>query len=142
MHTFRRRVETDLAPTDVWAYLADFTTTNEWDPRANDTRRLSGEGGVGSRYETQVSFLGRTVAMTYEITVLEPSMRIEWVGWSPMVRAHDVIEVRTEGGRTVVDYTSSYEYRRAPRLLDRVLARPLDRLGDEAQDGLRRTLAA
>lgn len=142
MHTFRRTVVTDRTPQDVWTYLADFTTTNEWDPRANDTRRIDGDGGVGSRYETQVAFLGRTVPMTYEITHLEPHRRIEWAGASSLVQAHDVIEVRPRDGRTMIDYTSSYAYQRAPRLLDRLLARPLDRLGDEAREGLHRTLAA
>lgn len=110
MHTFRRSVVTDREPDLVWSYLADFTTTNDWDPRAHQTRRLGGDGGVGSRYETQVSFLGRTVPMTYEITRLDPHPRIEWVGSSPLVRAHDVIEIGERDGRTVVDYTSSYDY--------------------------------
>ena len=142
MHTFIRTVETDTAADLVWAYLADFTTINEWDPRASRTRRVEGDGGVGSSFETQVRFLGRTVPMRYEITRLEPYRRIEWRGSSSFVRAEDVIDVWSRDGRTVVDYTSSYEYQRAPRLMDRLMARPLDRLGDEARAGLDRTLAA
>src|SRR4051794_29185817 len=65
VRSYRRTVVTDAPPEQVWAYLADFTTTNEWDPRASHTRLVTGDGGVGSRYETDVSFLGRTTRMAY-----------------------------------------------------------------------------
>lgn len=141
MRSYRRTVVTGAEPASVWAYLADFTTTNQWDPRAGDTRRLSGDGGVGSSYRTRVRFLGRHTDMIYTVTRLEEPHRIEWVGANRAVRAHDVIEVRPEAGGSRVEYTSSYAYRRAPGLLDKLMSRPLSRLCDEAQEGLRRTLA-
>jgi Polyketide cyclase / dehydrase and lipid transport len=142
VRSYRRTVVTSADPRQVWQYLADFTTTNEWDPRANHTRRVSGDGGVGSTYETDVSFLGRTTRMTYTVTALEAHRRIEWVGENKAVRAHDVIEIRSAGGgAAVVDYTSSYAYKRAPAVLDRLMALPLNRLCDEAQQGLRTTLS-
>lgn len=142
MRTYRRTVTTDLAPDEVWAYLSDFTSIDEWDPRADDTRLVQGDGGVGSVYETHVHFLGRTTQMTYRVTRLEPDRTIEWIGDNGAVHAHDVIEVREEDGRTVVDYASSYDYKVAPALLDRLMSRPLDRLCDDAQQGLSSTLAA
>ena len=36
----------------VFDYLADFTHTNEWDPGTIETRRISGNGGVGTKYRT------------------------------------------------------------------------------------------
>ena len=34
----------------MFAYLSDFTTTNEWDPGTVSTERVSGDGGVGTTY--------------------------------------------------------------------------------------------
>ena len=92
MRTYRRTVVTDLEPREVWEYLADFAATDEWDPRARHGRLVEGDAGVGSRYETDVHFLGRTTRMAYTVTRLEAPQWIEWVGENRMVRAHDVIE--------------------------------------------------
>ena len=54
-----RTVETAAAPSVVFAYLADFTTTTEWDPGTVETMLVSGDGGVGTRYRNVSSFLGR-----------------------------------------------------------------------------------
>jgi len=32
----------------IWDYLADYTTTDEWDPPTQTTDRISGDGGVGT----------------------------------------------------------------------------------------------
>ncbi len=141
MRTYRRTVVAEASPDQVWAYLADFTTTNDWDPRAHRTRRLSGDGDVGTEYETHVRFLGRETRMLYKTTRLEPHRRIEWVGHNGTVRACDVIEVWPHPEGTVVDYTTSYAYRHLPWLMDRLMSRPIDRLCDEAQVGLARTLS-
>ncbi len=140
MRSYRREVVTHLSPREAWSYLADFTTTNEWDPRASHSTRVSGDGSVGTRYETSVHFLGRTTQMTYTVTELLPHDRIEWVGENSVVRAHDVIEVRPHPQGAVVDYTSSYDYRVAAPLMDRLMSRPLERLCDDAQAGLGRAL--
>lgn len=140
MRTYRRTVVTDLEPREVWEYLADFAATDEWDPRARHGRLVEGDGGVGSRYETDVHFLGRTTRMAYTVTRLEAPQWIEWVGENRMVRAHDVIEVRSCGPGSVVHYASSYEYRVLPALLGWLMSRPLAQLCDEARDGLQATL--
>ncbi|MEO7351089.1 MAG: SRPBCC family protein, partial [Marmoricola sp.] len=44
----QRSVETDASPAAVFAYLSDFTNTNEWDPGTVETTRVSGDGGVGT----------------------------------------------------------------------------------------------
>jgi uncharacterized protein YndB with AHSA1/START domain len=139
--TFDRRVSVEAPPARLFDYLADFTTTNEWDPRAEHTVRTTGTGGVGSRYDVDVRFLGRRTHLTYTITRLEPHERIEWVGGNRFVRAHDTIVLREEGsGTTAVDYRAGFAYPRLPRPLARLLRRPLARLCDDAQQGLQRTL--
>lgn len=143
MRTYRRTVATRLDPDEVFAYLADFGTTNEWDPRAGGTCLVAGEGAsVGATYETDVRFLGRTTRMRYAITELDASSRrLVWVGRNSLVEATDRVVARAVPGGTEVDYTSTYDHQRAPALLDRLMTLPLARLMDEARDGLQQTLA-
>ncbi|MCH1865211.1 SRPBCC family protein [Nocardioides sp. CFH 31398] len=148
MLTFRREVAVPHAAPGVFDYLADFTTVDEWDPRATGTHRLSGDGGQGSYHECDVESLGRSIPMGYTTTRVEQGAdggdRIEWVGSSRLVRAHDVIRLRrSEDGRgVVVDYTMRVTFERAPRTWDTVLRPAVRRLCDDAQDGMRHTLTA
>ena len=47
----QRTVETTAAPDVVFAYLSDFTTTNEWNPGTISTTRVSGDGREGTVYD-------------------------------------------------------------------------------------------
>ena len=52
---------------EVFAYLQDFTNTEEWDPGTVRTTRESGDGGVGTRYHNVPKFLGRETELTYVV---------------------------------------------------------------------------
>ena len=54
----------------VFDYLSDFTHTNEWDPGTVETRRTSGDGGVGTTYANTSEFMGRRSELTYETVEL------------------------------------------------------------------------
>lgn len=141
MLQYRRRVRSPLDPDTVHRFLADFTTVNAWDPRAGGAVRVAGEGGVGTRYRCRVSFLGRTVPMTYTVTELVPGARISWEGRHSLGTATDHIDVaRGDGGATVVDYLTEYRFDRYAGLLEPLLRRPIGRLVDEAAEGLARSL--
>ena len=140
MLTFVRHVTTAAPAETVHSYLADFTSVNDWDPRASSARRVSGSGAEGTVYECDVSFARRTVPMRYTVTRVVPGEVVEWIGDSSWVRAHDVIRVTPRDGRTHVEYTTQYRYRCASWLLDRVLGRAVSRLCDDARDGLQAAL--
>ncbi len=48
MIQMQRTVYTQAAPDAVFAYLADFTTTEQWDPGTVRTVRVAGDGGVSA----------------------------------------------------------------------------------------------
>jgi hypothetical protein len=64
---------TPLPPPDTFAYLSDFSTTEEWDPGVREATRL-GEGPIGAGTEFRVSaqFLGRTNVLTDRVVAFEP----------------------------------------------------------------------
>ena len=72
----QRSVECNAAPAAVFAYLSDFTNTNEWDPGTVKTVRVSGDGGVGTTYQNTSKFMGRETELTYEVVEHQPDRRV------------------------------------------------------------------
>lgn len=138
-----RTLTTAAAPQAVFDYLADFTTTVEWDPGTRSCERISGDGGEGSVYRNVSTFLGRTVEVAYVATVLEPPSRIHFSGSNAGFTGHDVFGIgATDGGGSTVRYQAQFSFRAgwiAPlvalylpllaRRTVRHLQRCLDRLG-------------
>jgi hypothetical protein len=140
--TINRLVTVNAPVQPVFDYLADFTTTNEWDPRASDARRCHGDGGPGTVYTCAVSFLGRRTTMTYCVTVLEAPRRIEWSGRSRSVWTHDSIRLaHLPNGTTTVDYTAQIAYPGLPASTEFLLRPSFERLCDDSRNGLQATLA-
>ena len=81
-HVLHREVTTRWAPEAVFDYLVDFSHAEEWDSGTVRCERLSGDGGVGTRYRNVSRFLGRettleVVRRTAE-TVFIPGGRSRW----------------------------------------------------------------
>ena len=138
----QRTVETPAAPEVVFAYLSDFTTTNQWDPGTVETVRLSGDGGVGTTYRNVSKFLGRETELTYEVVTHEPDSRFGLRGENSSVIARDTMELVPAGSGTTVTYTADFAFKGLAKLVAPLLAPALRKLGDEAEDGLRRSLNA
>lgn len=137
----RRTVETNAAPAAVFAYLSDFTTSNEWDPGTVETELVSGDGGVGTTYRNTSKFLGRETRLTYEVVRHEPDTVFALRGENSSVIAHDTMEIEPSGFASKVTYTADFEFKGLGRLVAPLLAPALKKLGDHAEEGLRQALA-
>ena len=137
-----RREVTTAAPADaVFAYLADFTTTERWDPGTVRTARISGDGGVGTRYANTSRFAGRTSDLVYEVVALTPGRSIELRGENASLIAHDMITVTAHpSGRTMVTYRIRFAFQGWLRWVEPLLRLAVIRLLDEGARGLRREL--
>jgi len=136
----QRTVETAGSPDAVFAYLADFTTTTEWDPGTVETTRVSGDGGVGTTYHNVSSFLGRKTELTYTVTRHEPDRLFALRGENKTVVAHDTMEITPHGSGTRVTYTAEFEFQGVARFVAPLLSPALKKLGDDAEKGLRDAL--
>ena len=67
MITIQETATTARPRPEAFAYVADFTTAAEWDPGLRYSERVSGDGGVGTRYRVGATFAGRVVPMIYEV---------------------------------------------------------------------------
>src|SRR5205085_1277428 len=68
MAHYRASLQVSLGCEEAFDYLSDFSRTEEWDPGVVEATRLDrGEVRVGSEFRLSAGFLGRTVALTYEV---------------------------------------------------------------------------
>jgi carbon monoxide dehydrogenase subunit G len=137
----QRTVETNATPEAVFAYLSDFTHTNEWDPGTVHTELLSGDGGVGTIYHNTSKFMGRETELTYEVVTHRPDSVFALRGENSSVIAHDTMEIMPNGFASRVTYTADFQFKGLGKLVAPLLAPALKKLGDEAEAGLRKALA-
>ena len=136
-----RTVETATPTAEVFAFLADFTTTEQWDPGTVRTERISGDGGVGTAYANTSRFLGRNTDLTYVVEVYEPGSRVVLRGENKTVVAHDTMTfVPTATGGTSVRYVAEFDLKGMARMVTPLLTPAFTRLGDDASAQMRATL--
>ncbi len=136
----QRSVETKATPAAVFAYLSDFTTTNEWDPGTVNTVLLAGDGGVGTTYRNTSKFMGRETELTYEVVEHQPDTLFALRGENKSVIAQDSMRIEPNGFACKVTYTADFEFKGVGKLVAPLLAPALKKLGDEAEEGLREAL--
>ena len=122
---------------EVFAYVADFSRVAEWDPGIASARRVAGEGGVGTRYEVEATFVGRLVPMTYEVVEFSPPDRIVLRGAAATLDAVDDIRFEElEGGGTRVVYRADFTLKGPLRFFAPAMRPLFGRLGRRAVGGL------
>lgn len=135
------RTATTPAPLErVFAYLADFTTTTQWDPGTVATTRLAGDGGVGTRYRNVSRFLGREVSLEYFVTALEPDGLVRLRGENASVVAEDELTFERVGDLTAVTYRASLQPKGWRVVAAPLVALAFRRLADDAEQSLRTVL--
>lgn len=136
-----RTVTVDAPAERVFAYLSDFTTTTEWDPGTVRTTREDGDGEAGTRYRNVSRFMGRETELTYVVEERSPTRLFRVRGENGTVVAVDTMSfTSTADGGTRVTYRASFALKGLARLAAPLLRRAFTRLGDQAEDGLRRAL--
>ena len=125
----------------VFAYLADFTTTTEWDPGTVKTVRTSGDGEFGTEYHNTSTFAGRQTELTYVVVDLVPNRHISLRGENKTVIANDTMTFRRDGGNTEVTYTADFTFKGISRFIAPLMKPAFTRLGNEAETGMASALA-
>ncbi len=129
-------------PEEVFAYLLDFTNTEEWDPGTLRTTRVSGDGGAGTRYHNVSRFLGRETELTYAVEEVSTPRRLRLRGENKTVIARDTMSLtRTTSGGTELTYRAEFDFKGPARVVAPLLAPAFKRLGNRAEQGLRKALA-
>ena len=142
MKHVERTVVVDKPLAQVWEYLSDFRSTNDWDPGTVSTERTSGDGGEGTVYHNTSKFLGRETEVVYTVRRYEPQRLIELEGVNDTVTTTDTMTFAGDQTRTQVVYRAEFVLKGAARFADPLLPLPLKKLGDDAAKNLQQALAA
>lgn len=120
-----------------FAYIAEFSNVEDWDPGIARSRRIDeGPLGAGSEFALDVVFGRRSVPMTYTITEFDPPRRIVLVGHGEALDAVDTIELTPDAGGTRIDYTAELTFHNFVRFIEPLLGRALKKVGRKAVAGL------
>lgn len=138
----RKTVVVDKPLDAVFDYLADFTTTTEWDPGTVVTERLHGDGGTGTTYRNTSTFLGRQTQLEYVVKQFVRGERVLLRGENQTVIAVDLMTFSPvdEGSGTEVTYAAELTFKGLARLFAPFLRPAFARLGSAAQTGMHAAL--
>ena len=140
MIVIEREVAVAATPERVFDYLADFRTTEEWDPGTVRTVLLEGDGGVGTTYRNTSRFSGRETELIYVVEEFSRPDRLVLRGQNRTVVARDTMTFRSQAHVTRVTYRAEFRLKGLARLAEPFLRKPFERLGEEAEEGLRNAL--
>jgi hypothetical protein len=85
--------------------------------------------------------MGRETELTYEVVKHQPNSLFALRGENSSVIANDTMEIAPNGFASRVTYTADFQFKGIGRFIAPLLAPGLKKLGDEAQEGLRKGLA-
>jgi uncharacterized protein YndB with AHSA1/START domain len=127
----------------VFAYLADGEKCPQWRSGVLDIKRVSGDGGVGTRYRQGVKGpMGRRIAADYEVTAYEPNRRIEFQAVAGPARPHGRYDLAPNDGGTRLTFSLDAELSGLRKLLmGAAVQRTMD-LEVNALDQLKQVLEA
>lgn len=127
----------------VFDYLSDFENTNEWDPGTVETRRVSGDGGLGTTYANRSEFMGRETELTYETIGYDSPTFFSCRGKNKTATATDSMTLTRDGERTQIHYRADFEFHGIIKYVAPLVVKgKLDSLADETVEQIRKTLEA
>jgi hypothetical protein len=122
---------------EAFDFIADFTTSQRWDPGIAAAKRLDeGPVGLGSRFEVRYRAGLVTVPLVYEITRYD---RPDHLVLSTRGLAHhgeDDVRIEANDDGTRIVWKATFGLRGPGRLLEPLLRRGFPKVASEAGDGL------
>ena len=142
MVSVERSFTSQAPPHAVFEFLADFAHAEEWDPGTVECRRLTGDGGVGTRYRNVSSFLGRTTTVEYVAEELDPPTFLHFRGHNKQFVGHDRLHLEVAGTGTKVTYQAQMSFSGAARFATPLVAAYLPFLANKTVRQMRDRLDA
>ncbi len=126
---------------DTFAWLGDFTHTEQWDPGTVSTTRTGGDGGLGTTYANTSRFMGRDVELTYETVTYDPPREVRFRGRNGRTTATDWMRFEAAGASTSIHYRADFDFAFPLNLVAPLVIRGrLDSLADETVEKIQRCL--
>ena len=147
MARYTATIDAPVAAEDAFDYLAEFSTTQEWDPGVSEAEMLTPPPvALGSRFRVVAGFAGRKVPLTYEITDFDRPHRVTVRAENGSTVSEDTITftpvrgTSADGDHLSVRYDADLRLKGLFRIFEPVLALAFKGIGDRAAAGLRAAL--
>ncbi len=143
MAHYNASVDTSRPRDEMFAYLSDFSSTQEWDPGVIEAKRL-GDAPIheGTEFRLLTSFLGRKIPLTYRIVEYDPPNAVTFRGESSTVVSLDRITFEPSKRGTRITYDADLALKGSFKLAGPLLGVAFKRVGARALAGLHKTLEA
>lgn len=125
---------------ELFAYFSDFTTTNEWDPNTVKTTKISGDGGVGTKYSNTSAFNGKESSLVYEVIEFKPDHLIRLRGENKSLVAVDTMMIEEVNGMRRFTYEARFTFKGIAKIAAPFLKKAFAKLAADAEVGLRKVL--
>jgi len=136
-------LQVPIAPEQAFDHVADFTTTESWDPGITEARRLyDGPIVLGSRFAVRSKIGPVTVPLVYEITRYERPNRVVLHTKGPVHEGEDDVRFAANEQGTEVTWNAMFRVRGPGLLLEPALGVGFRRVATKAVEGLKRSLSA
>jgi dehydrogenase/reductase SDR family protein 12 len=137
-----RELVLDRPLADCFRYLADFSTTGQWDPGVFEAdKRTPGAAAAGSRFALRLNVLGRSVPAQYQLVTRDENRQLVLHGEGPGFTVVDTLDFEARGqARTRLRYQAVMRWEAIPARIAPLLKPWAERLGDQAMTGLVRAL--
>ncbi len=142
MAHFTTTFDSPASPATAFAYVADFSNVEAWDPTVSRSRLLTEKPvRLGSRFEVLLPIAGRELRLEYEITRYSPDRIVVLEAETEWLRSLDTIEVEPySGGGCRVRYDADLRPFGPAYLLDLPLHLAFQLSGERSARGLEQAL--
>jgi hypothetical protein len=135
MAHFTVSIRTPIAPGSAFAYMADLTNFQRWDPGVTHAAQVVGtRPGEDAAFDVTVKGLRKP--LRYVTNHYEPPTRVVVQARSTLLTSVDTITVAPEGSGSIVTYDARLTLNGPLRLFDPLLARAFRRTAERSASGL------
>lgn len=136
--TLDETIEVERPLEEVFAYVAEFSRIEEWDPAVlRGTRLNAGGPGIGSEYRIDMK---AGFSLHYRVIEWEPAKRMLMTVSSHVFSAREEIIFSREDRITRVRYVAIFDFPAPLAVVSRLFPSLMDRVGKSAMQGLKTAL--
>jgi dehydrogenase/reductase SDR family member 12 len=134
-------VEVGRSIEEVFDYISDFTTTEEWDSTARSARKLSpGPIAQGTQFEVVCALPVGSVTLQYTMEELHENAFIVLNGHCAFFEVRDTITLTSTATGTLIDYRAEFQFKPLVSGIASLSSKGLQKMGRESVAGLAEAL--
>ena len=138
---FREQIEVPRPLPEAFAYVAEFSNAERWDPGIAESRKVGDASvGTGTRFDVVALFRGKRIPFRYEVTAFEENRRLVLEGEGDNALSTDEIAFEASGDGTRITYEADLRMKGLYRVAEPFLRGTMAEMGRKALAGLQAEL--